>query len=97
MQTQQPKELEEVVGRQRLADKVTGILHRIERDLDSVDSKIGEAMHVLDVDNDGLVRASFCIWLPTLLCPAVVCWPASLLVCLQACINLCLADLAYVP
>ena len=54
-QTQRPKELEDVVGRQRLADKVSGILHRIERDLDTVDSRIGEAMHVLDVDNDGLV------------------------------------------
>ena len=54
-QTQRPKELEDVVGRQRLADKVSGILQRIERDLDHVDSKIGEAMHVLDLDNDGLV------------------------------------------
>ena len=43
------------MGRQRLADKVTSILHRIERDLDQVDSRIGEAMHVLDIDNDGLV------------------------------------------
>lgn len=55
MQTDRPKELEELVGQQRLADKVTGILQRIERELDTVDSRIGEAMHVLDVDNDGLV------------------------------------------
>ena len=45
-----------MVGQQRLATKVTSILNRIEEDLDSVDSKIGESMHVLDVDNDGLVR-----------------------------------------
>ena len=55
VQTDRPKELEELVGQQRLADKVTGILQRIERELDTVDSRIGEAMHVLDVDNDGLV------------------------------------------
>lgn len=55
MQTDRPKELEELVGQQRLADKVTGILQRIEWELDTVDSRIGEAMHVLDVDNDGLV------------------------------------------
>ena len=52
----QPGELQEVVGQSRLADKVTAILGRIERELDSVDSKIGESMHVLDLDNDGLVR-----------------------------------------
>ncbi len=36
---------------------MTGILERIEKELDSVESKIGEAMHVLDTDNDGMVRA----------------------------------------
>lgn len=56
VQSEQPKELVQVVGQQRLATKVTSILNRIEEDLDSVDSKIGESMHVLDVDNDGLVR-----------------------------------------
>ena len=45
-----------MVGQERLSTKVTGIINRIEQDLDSVDSKIGEAMHVLDLDNDGLVR-----------------------------------------
>ena len=53
--SEQPKELVQVVGQQRLATKVTSILNRIEEDLDSVDTRIGEAMHVLDVDNDGLV------------------------------------------
>ena len=48
------------MGQQRLANKVTSILHRIEHDLDSADSKIGDAMHVLDLDNDGLVGALCC-------------------------------------
>ena len=39
----------------RLADKVSGILSRIEAELDAVDEKIGERMHILDLDNDGLV------------------------------------------
>ena len=45
-----------MVGQERLSTKVTSIINRIEQDLDSVDLKIGEAMHVLDLDNDGLVR-----------------------------------------
>lgn len=44
-----------MIGQKRLADKVTGILERIEKELDSVEHKIGEAMHVLDTDNDGMV------------------------------------------
>jgi len=47
-----------VVGQKRLADRVTGILARIEEELDHVDSRIGAAMHVLDADNDGLARTS---------------------------------------
>ena len=43
------------MGQKRLADRVTGILSRIEEELDHVDTRIGEAMHVLDADNDGLV------------------------------------------
>ena len=49
-------ELKEVVGQKRLADKVSGILERIEKELDSVEISIGESMHVLDTDNDGMVR-----------------------------------------
>lgn len=45
----------------RLADKVSGILSRIEAELDAVDEKIGERMHILDLDNDGLVRNMTCI------------------------------------
>ena len=48
----------EVVGQQRLADKVTNILDRIEMELDEADSNIGQAMHLVDLDNDGLVRHS---------------------------------------
>ena len=47
----------EVVGHKRLQDNVNTILQRIERELDHVDSRIGESMHMLDIDNDGLVRA----------------------------------------
>jgi hypothetical protein len=56
-QVEKPAEVKEVIGQKRLADKVTGILERIEKELDSVESKIGEAMHVLDTDNDGMVRS----------------------------------------
>ena len=47
-----------MVGQKRLADKVSSILNRIEKELDEADTNIGEAMHVLDLDNDGLVRHS---------------------------------------
>jgi hypothetical protein len=46
-----------VVGAKRLSDNVSAILERLEGELDKVDSRIGESMHVLDLDNDGLVRA----------------------------------------
>ena len=59
-QVEQPAEVKEVIGQKRLADKVTGILERIEKELDTVDSKIGEAMHILDTDNDGMVRVHIC-------------------------------------
>ena len=52
-----PEKLVEVVGQQRLADKVTNILDRIETELDEADTNIGQAMHLVDLDNDGLVRA----------------------------------------
>ena len=49
----------EVVGQKRLADKVTTILGRIEKELDEADTNIGNSMHVLDLDNDGLVRLCY--------------------------------------
>jgi len=54
-QVERPDELKEIVPQKRLADKVSGILSRIEAELDAVDEKIGERMHILDLDNDGLV------------------------------------------
>ena len=58
-QVERPGELPEVVGHERLASNVSTILARLEGELDDVDSKIGESMHVLDLDNDGLVGFSF--------------------------------------
>ncbi len=54
-QVERPGELTEVVGAKRLSDNVSNILARLEGELDEVDSRIGESMHVLDLDNDGLV------------------------------------------
>ena len=56
-QVEKPAEVQEIIGQKRLRDKVSGILERIEKELDSVESKIGESMHVLDTDNDGMVGA----------------------------------------
>lgn len=55
MQIDRAAAVMEVAGQKRLEDKVTGILHRIEKELDEADTRIGDAMHVLDIDNDGLV------------------------------------------
>ena len=57
LQVERPEQLKEIVPQKRLADKVSGILSRIEAELDAVDEKIGERMHILDLDNDGLVSA----------------------------------------
>ena len=43
------------VAQNRLADKVAGILSRVERELDDADTKIGDKLRVLDMDNDGIV------------------------------------------
>jgi len=43
------------LGAARLAGRVPAILARIERELDAVDARIGERMHVLDEDNDGVI------------------------------------------
>lgn len=47
--------LEEALGQIRLENKVTGILKRVERELDDVDAKIGSKLRLLDTDNDGVV------------------------------------------
>ena len=59
-QVERPDQLREIVPQKRLADKVSGILSRIEAELDAVDEKIGERMHILDLDNDGLVSINIC-------------------------------------
>ena len=56
LQVDRPEKLVEVVGQKRLADKVTSILDRLEMELDEADTNIGQAMHLVDLDNDGLVR-----------------------------------------
>jgi LETM1 and EF-hand domain-containing protein 1, mitochondrial len=43
------------LGAARLSGQVPAILARIERELDAVDARIGERMHVLDEDNDGVI------------------------------------------
>lgn len=48
--------LEGLVGETRLADKVAGILTRVERELDAAEGKIGDKLRFLDLDNDGVVR-----------------------------------------
>ncbi|GAB4818097.1 hypothetical protein N2152v2_005143 [Parachlorella kessleri] len=55
LQVSRPDKLEEVVAGRRLADRVSGILQRIEKELDDADSKIGDSMRVLDLDNDGII------------------------------------------
>ena len=47
--------LKKALGAERLADRVPAILTRIERELDAVDARIGEKMHVLDADGDGVI------------------------------------------
>ena len=61
-QVERPAELTKALGAERLAGRVPAILARIEAELDTVDARIGEKMHVLDADNDGIVsevRAGF--------------------------------------
>jgi LETM1 and EF-hand domain-containing protein 1, mitochondrial len=38
-----------------LEERVSGILHRIEKELDEADRAIGGSMHVIDADGDGLI------------------------------------------
>ena len=54
-QVERPAELTKALGAERLAGRVPAILARIEAELDTVDARIGERMHVLDADNDGIV------------------------------------------
>lgn len=47
--------LEQALGQKRLEERVTGILKRVEKELDDADTKIGDRLRVLDLDNDGIV------------------------------------------
>jgi len=47
--------LEQALGQQRLENRVTGILKRVEKELDDADLKIGTKLRVLDMDNDGVI------------------------------------------
>ena len=39
----------------RLQDRVAKLMHKIEEDMDKVDSQIGAKMHICDLDGDGMV------------------------------------------
>ncbi len=43
---------------QALEERVGGILMRIEAELDDAEQTIGERLHVIDLDNDGLISRS---------------------------------------
>jgi Ca2+-binding EF-hand superfamily protein len=45
----------ELAAPQRLEERVNGILLRIEKELDQAEQSIGSSMHVIDLDNDGLI------------------------------------------
>ena len=45
----------ELAAPQRLEERVSGILLRIEKELDQAEQAIGSNMHVIDLDNDGLI------------------------------------------
>jgi LETM1 and EF-hand domain-containing protein 1 len=47
--------IEQALGQKRLEERVTGILKRVEKELDDADTKIGDRLRVLDLDNDGIV------------------------------------------
>lgn len=47
--------LEQALGQKRLEERVSGILKRVEKELDDADTKIGSKLRVLDLDNDGII------------------------------------------
>jgi len=49
--------LQEALGQKRLEERVTGILKRVEKELDYADHAIGDKLRVLDMDKDGVVRS----------------------------------------
>lgn len=62
LQAVRPEELSDVLAHElfaprRLEERVNGILLRLEKELDQAEAAIGERLHVLDMDNDGLITA----------------------------------------
>jgi LETM1 and EF-hand domain-containing protein 1 len=47
--------IEEALGQRRLEDRIGSILKRVEKDLDDVETKIGDKFKLLDADNDGII------------------------------------------
>jgi LETM1 and EF-hand domain-containing protein 1, mitochondrial len=47
--------LNAALGQKALEERVAGILSRVERELDDADTKIGDRMRLLDLDNDGII------------------------------------------
>lgn len=50
-----PQVEEKLKAPERLEERVSGILMRIEQELDAAEKQIGSNLHVLDLDNDGLI------------------------------------------
>lgn len=48
-------EIPEVYASKKLSDKVSKFLHNIEKEMDDVDMQIGEKLHLIDLDGDGVV------------------------------------------
>lgn len=54
-----PAEVDEIAGNKvskSLSSRVSKFLHKIEKEMDEVDNQIGENMHLIDLDGDGVVR-----------------------------------------
>ncbi|KAI8468150.1 MAG: LETM1-domain-containing protein [Monoraphidium minutum] len=54
----EPESMPEMKAPLALEERVGGILTRIEKELDDAERAIGERLHVIDLDNDGLISKS---------------------------------------
>lgn len=50
-------EIPELYASKKLSDKVSKFLHNIEKEMDDVDKQIGENLHLVDLDGDGVVSS----------------------------------------
>ncbi|GMH33776.1 hypothetical protein BSKO_01610 [Bryopsis sp. KO-2023] len=58
MEAWRPAEMEAIPGEhvsKRLSDRVSVFLHSIEKEMDDVDVQIGEHLHLIDLDGDGMI------------------------------------------